>query len=113
MKVNKLSMLNVDMLYKSIIELQKSDKFKEVKFGRNFIQLLNHVSFIFELEDVSRFDYLFLKMYANYVVIINDNNQIVDDEYLENNFPEIYQSGLSSLISYINKISEDTNNFYT
>lgn len=113
MKVNKLSMLNVDMLYKSVTELQKSDKFKEVKFGRNFIQLLNHVSFIFELEDVSRFDYLFLKMYTNDAVIINDNNQIVDNEYLENNFPEIYKSGLSPLISYNNKISEDTNNFYT
>lgn len=109
MKVSKVCIKNIDLLYNAAVEIETPGMFKDAKFGRNYTQLLNNVAITLTLENVSRLDILFLEMYATSVVVWDDNRfyDLVDLGYIDFEYKEIYKTGLEQLISFIESVEDD------
>lgn len=107
MKVEKLSIMNLEMLYKCTAEQKESTKWRFAPFGRNFPQLLSHITFTFELSDVSDYEYIFLKMYCTHITPkFNYNDGYVDLDMVDNKYPEV-KTAISSLVTYLTMSSEE------
>ena len=109
MKIEKISVMNMDMLYDCVIQQMDSDKFKNAAYGRNFSQLLNHITITMNLTDVTSYEYMFLKMYCSRVSprFYNDGESRIDHDAIKNLYPEIYQTALLPAISYVDKVNEE------
>jgi hypothetical protein len=108
MKVNAVKILNLDNIYQCIADAQHNQTFKNLMFGVNYSQLLNHINIILELDEVTRMDLIFLKMFCSSVFMTSDFK--INAEFISRSYPEIYQSSISPLLNFLEKVAEYTLN---
>lgn len=104
MEIKNVNFLNLDTLYDIVVDKFYDDNYKEIKFGRNLSQLLNHIVITLELSSVSKYEYIFLKMYTTSITKLT--NLQYDVEYISKNYPEIFDN-VYRLLSLLTSISED------
>lgn len=105
MKIDNVILHNIDSFYDLMESKLRHSQYKMAKFGRNFSQLMNHISVTLELSDVTDYEYIYLKMYSTSITE-KIYDKMIDEEYIENNYPEVYEA-LSSLIPFVNRVNEE------
>lgn len=107
MEIKNINLLNLDTLYNIVVEKYYDINFRNVKYGRNFQQILNHIVITLELDSVSQYEYIFLKMYCSNVTKLT--NQEFNLKTVETNFKDINEN-IIRLLSFISSISENNKN---
>lgn len=95
MEIKNINFLNLDTLYQIVVDKFYDTNYDKIKFGRNLPQLLNHIVITLELSSVSEYEYLYLKMYSTSITKMNDKRY--DINYIQKNYPEVYDSTLKLL----------------
>jgi hypothetical protein len=103
MIINDLKIMNMDIFYDIIRKKLDNPATNKTMFGRNFSQLLNHVSVVMELSDVTDFEYIFLKMYCTSVTerYLYFGNRISSDSFLRDTYPEIYLEAIKPFLPLV------------
>ena len=105
MKINKIQIMNLDILYKSVTTLQNDDNYKNIFFSNDFNQVLNQIVINLDLSDINKFEYIFLKRYSTSISKFKSDN--IDKDYISSNYWDIYQDGIKPLLYLYNDIKED------
>lgn len=108
MKVERVSLLNIDDLYEAVLRKQNDEDYRFKQFGMNLPQLLSHMSISFSLSEVSAFEYIFLKNYVRTLTPFEKDHSF-NISYIENNFKDIYETGIDPLFGLLKTINIDKN----
>lgn len=113
MIIDKISHLNLDILYKGLIDKQKDPKLRNAPFGRNFARLLNHMSITIELSEITDTEYFFLKMFCSTVSPrfkkYESEQHKMNIKFLANNYTDMTSviRDTKNLCSYIEEYEDD------
>lgn len=108
MKIDKINILNLDTLYKTICTLQNDANYKNYNFNNLYDQVLNQIVINFQLSEVNKFEYIFLKLFCN-GNITQLENITIDKNYISNQYWDIYNDSIKPLMYLINDIENETN----
>ena len=108
MEIKNINYLNLDTLYDIVIDKFYDQNFKEVKFGKNFSRLLNHVAITLELDNITQYEYIFLKMFCTNITKFE--NAHIDMDEVNNKYPEISDS-FSKWTNLLSSMENDNNKF--
>jgi hypothetical protein len=106
MKVKKVSLLNIDDLYKAVLRKQNDQDYKFKHFAMNYPQLLSHMSISFELEEVSMIEYIFLKNYVRNTSPFKKDTE-VNFEYLTTNYQKMMDSSIIPFYTLIKNLNDE------
>lgn len=115
MKVTNFMMLNIDDLYKIIYDKEQDDNYNKKLFGSNFYQLLNQVELNFHVENISEFEYIFLKMlYPNSITEFKMKTSLSEwksfSEEVYHELPSTVTSSFITLLEEVDEVSEKSGN---
>ena len=105
MKINKIEILNLDILYKTITILQNNDDYKNLLFTNEFNQVLNQLVINLDLSDINKFEYIYLKRFSSDISKFNNNK--IDKDYVSTNYWDIYNESIKPLLYLLNDIKND------
>lgn len=105
MRINKIEILNLDILYKTITTLQNNDDYKNLLFTNEFNQVLNQLVINLDLSDINKFEYIYLKRFSSDISKFNNNK--IDKDYVSTNYWDIYNESIKPLLYLLNDIKND------
>ena len=105
MTINKIEILNLDILYKTITTLQNNDDYKNLLFTNEFNQVLNQLVINLDLSDINKFEYIYLKRFSSDISKFNNNK--IDKDYVSTNYWDIYNESIKPLLYLLNDIKND------
>lgn len=111
MKVSKIWYMNLDDLYQICVDRRKDVNNRNKMFGRNIGNLFNHISITIALEEVTSYEYIFIKIMGYKVSKFNDEKHILENrDVIEGFYPELNQNTLSSYFSLMEQL-KSSNDF--
>lgn len=105
MKISSISYLNLDEFYSMVVERSNSVN-KNLHFGNKYKELLRNVSIIFNIEELTSYELIFLKMYASKILITE--NAKYDENFVSQNYADIYERSLKPFVNYIQLLNESS-----
>lgn len=109
MKISSISYLNLDEFYSMIAERSNGVN-KNLHFGNKYKELLRNVSIIFNIEELTSYELIFLKMYASKVLITEGTKY--DENFVSQNYAEIYERALKPFVNYMYTLNTETDISY-
>jgi hypothetical protein len=110
MIVDRVDFLNIDTLFEIVVESSNSNYYSSLKFGRTLNELLNHISITFQLSQVTMYEYLFLKRFTS--TITDFFNKVVDSEVVKNTYPELYEKGIPTFLTFYETVNNEIEKNY-